>query len=177
MSNQEKFRTRSSKWKIRRANSQTLSSYHVRFSTDILFSSLVSFDFCLLPFFMVYLKLQIYILIYIWLCGLVSDKKKKKFTWPISGNKTNFLFGLTPKVSTPPEKSEGKYHILIHPYQGYKRNCSIKPSQKRLKNILTNDINTRNLHMQRKTFCFFWENFISRSLWNINVNIKIVLLL
>ena len=37
--------TRSSKLKVHRANLQTISSYLVRFSTDILFSSLVSFAF------------------------------------------------------------------------------------------------------------------------------------
>ena len=48
MSNQEKFTTWSSKLKVHRANSQIMSSYLFRFSTDILFSSLVSFAFCYL---------------------------------------------------------------------------------------------------------------------------------
>ena len=38
------------KLKVHRANSQTISSYLVRFSTDIIFSSLVPFAFCLLVF-------------------------------------------------------------------------------------------------------------------------------
>ena len=55
MNNQEKFTTRSSKLKVRRANPQTISSYSVRFSTDIIFSSLVSFAFCLVAFLFIYL--------------------------------------------------------------------------------------------------------------------------
>ena len=47
MNNQEKFTTQSSKLKEHSANSQTILSYPVRFSTDILFSSLVSFAFVL----------------------------------------------------------------------------------------------------------------------------------
>ena len=43
--------------------------------------------FCL--FVLCFLKLKVYILIHIWLCGRVSDKKT--FTRPISGNKTNFF--------------------------------------------------------------------------------------
>ena len=67
-----------------------------QFSRDILFSSLVSFAFLFLFFYVVvvcllFLNLKIYILIHIWLCGRVSDKKI--FTRPISGNKTTF-FGL-----------------------------------------------------------------------------------
>ena len=99
MNNQEKFTTRTSKLKIRRAYSQTISSYPVRFSTDILFSYLVSFAFCLLVllfflrffcFFCFIFKSKIYILIHIRLCGRVSDKKI--FTRPISGNKINFFW-------------------------------------------------------------------------------------
>ena len=102
MNNQEKFATRSCKLKIHRANFQMRSSYPVRFSTDILFYSLVSFPFScyvfvvaflfLFLFFFYFLKLKTYILIHIWLCGRVSDKKN--FTWPFSGNKTTF-FGLS----------------------------------------------------------------------------------
>ena len=108
MNKQEKFTTRSKKLKVHRANSKTISSYPVRFSTDILFSSLVSFTFCLLVlfcflficflfvlffcFFFKLMKLKKYILIQIRLCGRVSDKKI--FTRPISGNKTTF-FGLS----------------------------------------------------------------------------------
>ena len=63
-----------------------------------LFSSLVCFAcfaFLILVFFCLFvwcfLKLKMYILIHIWICGRVSDKKIS--TWPISGNKTSF-FGL-----------------------------------------------------------------------------------
>ena len=48
MNNQEKLTIRSSKLKVHRTNSQTISSYPLNFSTDILFSSLVSFAYCLL---------------------------------------------------------------------------------------------------------------------------------
>ena len=64
-----------------------------RFSGDILFSFLVSFaffDYCFFCLFVrCFLKLKMYILIHIWLCGRVSDKKS--FNKPISGNKTTFL--------------------------------------------------------------------------------------
>ena len=77
-----------SKLKVHWANSQTISSHPVRFSTDIIFSL-----FCFLPscFFLFVFKLKIYILIRIRLCGGVVDRKK--FTWPISRNNTTF-FGL-----------------------------------------------------------------------------------
>ena len=42
--------TRSSKLKVLRAILQTIPSYHVRFSIDIIFSSVVSFGFYLLAF-------------------------------------------------------------------------------------------------------------------------------
>ena len=91
MNNQEKFTTRSSKLKVRRANSQALSLDPARFSSDILFSTLVSFAFYVLVFFLFFFfKLKIYILIHIRLCGWVSDKKN--FTRPISGNKTTFFW-------------------------------------------------------------------------------------
>ena len=82
LNNQEKFTTRSSKLKVHRANSQTTSSYPVRFSSDILFSFLVSFAFFvfLFSFFVFVLKLKIYILIHIQLCRQVTDKET--FTWP-----------------------------------------------------------------------------------------------
>ena len=60
-----------------------------QFSGDIFFSSLVSFTF-LYSWFLCFLKLKIYILIHIRLCGRVSDKKK--FTQSISGNKTTFFW-------------------------------------------------------------------------------------
>ena len=82
------------KTKVHRTNSQTMSSYPVRFSTDIFFSSLVSFAYiscyicCIL-----FLKLKICSLIHIRLCGRVSDKKI--FTRPISANKTTFFLALS----------------------------------------------------------------------------------
>ena len=97
MNNQEKFTTRASTLKVHRSNSQTISSYPVGFSTDFPFSFLLSFAFCLVlfPFFCFFefavfiLKLKIFILIHIRLCGQVSDKKI--FTQPISGNKNDFF--------------------------------------------------------------------------------------
>ena len=63
---------------------------------DTLFSSLVSLAFLYSCFcfcsFVCFLKLKIYILIHVGLCGRVSDKNF--FTRPISGNKTTF-FGPT----------------------------------------------------------------------------------
>ena len=72
--------------KVRRANLQTISSYYVRFCTVILFSSLVSFAiflctcflFCL---FVVFLKLRIFVLIHIRLCGRVTFRKQDYFFW------------------------------------------------------------------------------------------------
>ena len=89
MKYQEKFTIPLSKLKVHRANSQTISSYPVRFFTDILFSSLVSFAFCVLAC-LFFFWLKIYGLIHIWLCGRVSDKTI--FSWPISGNKTTFFW-------------------------------------------------------------------------------------
>ena len=45
MNNEENFVIQSSKLKVHRANLQTISSYPVRFSANILFSSLLSFVF------------------------------------------------------------------------------------------------------------------------------------
>ena len=72
INNQEKFMTRSSKLKVHKANSHSISSYPIKFFTDILFSSLVSFAFCFLVFYFLK-KLKIYIMIHIRLCGQVSD--------------------------------------------------------------------------------------------------------
>ena len=71
------------KLKVHRANSQTISSYPVRFSTDIVFSSLVSFVFCLLVIF----GFVLYIFDYADGWAL-----RKIFTGPISGNKTTFFW-------------------------------------------------------------------------------------
>ena len=45
MNNKEKFTTWSSKSKVYRENSETISSCPVKFFTDVLFPSLVSFAF------------------------------------------------------------------------------------------------------------------------------------
>ena len=62
-----------------RANSQTMSSYPVRFSADIIFllSSIVAFAFVFLFvwFFFFFLKLKIYILTHIRLCVWMSYQK------------------------------------------------------------------------------------------------------
>ena len=77
-----------------------------RFSGDILFSFLVFFVFLIIVFVCLFvrcfLKLKMYILIYIWPCGRVSDKKS--FNKPISGNKTTF-FGLGCASNASSEKS------------------------------------------------------------------------
>ena len=97
MNNQEKLTTRSNKVKVHIANSQTISFYPVRFSTDILFSSIVSFAFFFrFSFGLVFLKIKIYILIHIQLCGRVTDKNI--FNRLISENKTTF-FGPSYKQS------------------------------------------------------------------------------
>ena len=72
----------------------------LRFSTDIVFSSLVPFAFCLLVIlFIFFLKLKTYILIHIRLCRWVGDKNI--LTWPISRNKTTFLLGLIHHLGNP----------------------------------------------------------------------------
>ena len=80
---------------VHRANLQPISPYPVRFTADILFSSLLSFTFFVV--FSLFLKLKIYILRHIRLCGRVSERKV--FTRPISGNKATF-FGLNKEVCT-----------------------------------------------------------------------------
>ena len=101
MNNQQKLTTRSSKLRVHRANSQTISLYLVRFSTDNRYSLFFFNFFCfflsffvffcfLFPLFF-YLKKGIYVLIHIRLCGRVGDKKispgrfsetKLLFSWP-----------------------------------------------------------------------------------------------
>ena len=64
-----------------------------RFSRDILFSSSFSLLFCVLVLFFLlvcFLTLSICILIHIWLCGWMSDKKF--FPRSISRNKTTFFW-------------------------------------------------------------------------------------
>ena len=90
MNNREKLMSRSSKLKVHRAYSQTISSYPVRsvtFSMDIIFSSSVSLLFVLqllwlLLFFCFVLKSKIYILIHIRLFGRGSDKKNSTSQFP-----------------------------------------------------------------------------------------------
>ena len=60
MNNQEKFTTRPSKLKVHNANLQMIKSYLVRFSTDILFNSLVSSAFCLLICLFAFLIINMY---------------------------------------------------------------------------------------------------------------------
>ena len=84
-----------------------------RFSGDILFSSLVSFDFFAFLFFFfaclfVFLKSKMYILTHIRLCRRVSDKGI--FTRPISGNKTTF-FGL---IKIPNTFKEQTNQLMSH---------------------------------------------------------------
>ena len=79
-----------------RANSQTMSSYPVRFSADILSSIFHScFCFCLLVwlsvFFFFFEIKNIYSDTH---STMRVDELSKKFTRPISPNKTTFLFGL-----------------------------------------------------------------------------------
>ena len=71
-----------SRLKVHRASLQTISLYPVIYPTDMLFSSLVSFAFCLVIFGFVFSKLKMYILIHIWLFGWVRGKKR--LTWLIS---------------------------------------------------------------------------------------------
>ena len=92
MNNHQKFTAGSSKLKKHRANSQTISSYPVRYSRDTPFSYSVSFAFVLLVsfcFVLFFLKLKIYILIHIRQRRRVKDKII--FTQPISENKSNFF--------------------------------------------------------------------------------------
>ena len=78
-----------------RANSQTMSSYPVRFSADIIFllSSIVAFAFVFLfvCFFFFFEIKNIYSDTH---STMRVDELSKKFTRPISPNKTTFLFGL-----------------------------------------------------------------------------------
>ena len=79
-----------------RANSQMMSSYPVRFSADILSSIFHScFCFCLLvwlSFFLFFFEIKnIYSDTH---STMRVDELSKKFTRPISRNKTSFLFGL-----------------------------------------------------------------------------------
>ena len=80
MKNQEKFTTRSN-IKVKVHWVKTLSSYPIRFSTGILFPSLVLFAFCL---FIIFLHIR--------LCEWANDKKK---IHPADFRKQDyFLFGL-----------------------------------------------------------------------------------
>ena len=80
MKNQENYTTRSS-IKVKVHPAQTISSYPMRFSTDILFPSLALFAFCL---FIIFLHIR--------LCGRANDKKKFH---PADFRKQDyFLFGL-----------------------------------------------------------------------------------
>ena len=96
MNNQEKFVTRLSKFKVHRVNSQMISSPSVRFSTDILFSSLVSSAFLssLFVFLFSLKELKIYILMHIQLCRTAVLLVIKNFS-PSRFSETRLLyFGL-----------------------------------------------------------------------------------
>ena len=86
------------------------SSYPLNFPTDILFSFLVSFAFCVLVFFVFFLlflkKIKIYILIY------ASDKKK--FTRSISENKITFFWPKDFNLPMPkPIAKRTKYYLSL----------------------------------------------------------------
>ena len=86
INNQEKFMTRSSKLKVHKANSHSISSYPIKFFTDILFSSLVSFAFCFLVFLFFKKIKNIY---------YDTHSTMRTGEWfPVSRNKITFLFGL-----------------------------------------------------------------------------------
>ena len=88
MNNQEKFTTRSSKLKVHIANSQTIPSHPVRFSTDNPFSSIVSFAFsCLFALFVIEIK-HIYSDTHL---TMRAGGDKKIFTRPISENRTTLF--------------------------------------------------------------------------------------
>ena len=77
MNNQEKFTTRSSKLKVHRANSQTISLYPVRFSLNIRFSSLVSFAFSVFEFEILKVAKNVFMLqifMVLFLLRIVVDK-------------------------------------------------------------------------------------------------------
>ena len=92
INNQEKFTTRSNKLKLHRANSQAISPHPVRFSTDILFSSLVSFAFLVFLFFWNWKHLFSYTFDYVGGWVIIF------FNWPISCNKSSFFLALLKKT-------------------------------------------------------------------------------
>ena len=79
-----------------RANSQTMSSYPVRFSADILFllSSIIAFAFVFLFVWVLFFFFEIKNIYSDTHSTMRVDELSKKFTRPISPNKTTFLFGL-----------------------------------------------------------------------------------
>ena len=79
-----------------RANSQTMSSYPVRFSADILFllSSIIAFAFVFLFVWVLFFFFEIKNIYSDTHSTMRVDELSKKFTRPISRNKTSFLFGL-----------------------------------------------------------------------------------
>ena len=101
-------------WTTRRNSRLDLVSwkYPVRFSTYIIFSSLVSFAFCLLVFFLffiVFFTLEICILIHMRLCGRVSDKEilnRPILAW---GESVGYNW-LNPSASYTKIPSQGKFN-------------------------------------------------------------------
>ena len=115
-------------WREKSSPGQPQIYFFNQFSRYILFSSLVSFAFfdsCFSCWFLCcFLKLKMYILVQIRLCGWLSDKTT--FTWPISGNKTTFFLA---------ESLTRTYYYRIYCYWHVK----IPQYEKHLRIILTLD--------------------------------------
>ena len=100
------------KLKVHRVNYQTISLYHVRFSTDIVNNNNIFFLHFFFAFFSIFFSFfcflflcvcflfetKIYMLIHIRLCGRVTNENI--FTRPFSENKTSFF--LTYSIYWPP---------------------------------------------------------------------------
>ena len=160
MNNQKKFTTRSIKLKKHRANSQTISSFPVKFSTYYLFFSFFCLFlsscfalFCIVfVFFFVFLKLKIYILIHIRLCRRVSDKKNSPGRFP----ETRLLFlpdGKDELNASPIwDRSQNLFFVLS---PGYITFLCLKP---RLYHKLVNTIN-RSVRFSESPVCFILPLF------------------
>ena len=90
------------------------SSGNILFSSSVSFSffwNLVFFCFWFFWLFVCFLKLKIYILIHIRLCGRVSDKKI--FTRPISGNKATFFGPIFCRIQVGKSRSRST-HLQLY---------------------------------------------------------------
>ena len=86
MNNHEKLTIRSSKLKLHRANSQAMSLYPVRFFTDILFTSVVSFTFFVFLFFKnIYSDTHSTMRADEWFSSGRFPETRLLFLWPYSG--------------------------------------------------------------------------------------------